>query len=274
MGKVFKGIKNAVFGGGGKGSKGYMSPYTREYENADRTGVYNSLGATSSKDAKGNTVWDTSNIGKTKTAADANSQYDYSNVDSAINGFKNSAYTPTKFNFADNDLIDQQSDLQYGLGAKNINRQGAGALEKVRETAGTRRPGLLAKAAGQNQRDVGEQLAGLNTNLRTSALGQKLSLGKDQQIAQAGENQYADTAGYRNNAALADAASNKINQQEGIRSTAQNEQDRHMEYLHNLLSGAAGWQNQSAQISQGNKSNTLGKIANIAGGVASIAKFI
>jgi len=285
------GIMSTIFGGGG--SKGYTPRNPYALDKQTRTSIFTRMGATPGYDKKGNIdnkKWDVSNTNKAVTAADANKNYDYSGVDEAIAGFKNptqysSTYNPTTFNFADNDMIDQQSDLQYGLGAKNINRQGSGALEKLRETTGTRRPGLLMKAGAQNQRDVGEQLAGLNTNLRTSALGQKLALGKDQQIAQAGENLNASNfnlgkesaqsdENYRNSGALADTSLNKVQTQESNRAQLQAENDRILEMLYNYWGKNADLKNGAAAQSQQSSGGVLGKVGGIAKGVGSIAKFI
>lgn len=165
-------------------------------------------------------TYDYSNVGKPVSGGMSGNnykvgdqQYDFSGINKSIQGFQNPqkynqnyqstynptlfketyssgynpvAYKPTNFNYGK--LPSQYADIAYQEGAKDIRRQGQGDLEKLRETVGVRRPGSLMKAAEQSQKNVGEQLAGLNSQIRLAEMMKNLDLGVQQQQDQAGEN--------------------------------------------------------------------------------------
>lgn len=181
--------------------------------------------------------WDFSNVGKPLSVADANKEYDYSGIDQAMAGYKagpqyspdaykataytqnaytptsytQNAYTPTSYNratynFADPENINQQSALQYGLASKNINRQGQDSLEQMRGAVGPRNAGLLAKLGANNQRGVSENLASMDSALRSNALNQILQKNQEQQMAQSLEDRYAQDFAANQNKIGADYA--------------------------------------------------------------------
>ena len=159
-GGLFAGGKKLL--GGGGGTTGYESPYTKEYEEKLRGGIYGRLDKPSPF---------------TETYKSAYKPTTFA-----------SSYAPTatykKPTFAFEALPEKYAEEEYALGAKPIQREGASSLERVRETVGTRRPGLLLKTAEQSQRDVSERLAGLQSQLRLGAAKQKVGLGVQQQLAQ------------------------------------------------------------------------------------------
>lgn len=107
-------------------------------------------------------------------------------------------YNPTKFNFQAKP--EEYSNQAYEMGARQIRREGQGNLEKLQETIGTRRPGLLLKAAENSQRNIGEQLGGLSSQLSIERMKEQSDLAKEQQIQQAAEDYRA--AGFNDDQAL------------------------------------------------------------------------
>lgn len=171
-------------------------------------------------DSEGQPIFDYSQSFDPKTKGDAVGQFDFSGMDQAISGFKNptATYNPYQFNFSGD--VNKLADEQYNLGSKSIQRQGAGGLEKLRETVGTRRPGLLGKLGDQNQRGILETLGGLRGNLNVNAMNQGLELNKAQQLAQASENMNSEKAKsddiFRNLGALAETSGKKVGMESDV----------------------------------------------------------
>lgn len=289
------GIGSALFGGGSSPNIKYK-PDSLEHDlgqGALRSQLGNRTGAKlkgyKSYKIGNKTIrvpdYDWSDTGKQVTMASATSPYDFGGIDSAISGLKagptkiTDTYNPTTFSFANNDLIDKSTANQYALGSGDVRREGQGQLEKLRESVGPRRPGLLMKAGQDSNRSVGETLAKLRMGLDTEALGQKLNLGKDQQLAQAGENFNAagfnrDTNRYNNDTSmnwlnsLAELSGNKIGLQGNITESERNYQDKGLDYIQNLYSTLL-------QGRRGAGSSKKGGVLGSIGGLASTAsKFI
>lgn len=233
----------------------YNNPYF-QYNNPNQSKATPSSPASNEPEY----TYDFSNVGKQIGMNEANAPYDYSGVDQAIESYKKGpSYTAPKFNFGDPNMIDEQANLEYGLGAKNINRNAQGALEKLRETMGTRRPGLLMKAGEGNARMAGENLASLNTKLRSDAMGQKLQYGKDQQLAQDDANRYLADLLMRNSDALSGATLNKVSAQNQITGDERDYQDRGLEYIMDLFKTTLGAQNASENAKMSDKTSRRGQ---------------
>lgn len=214
-------IGGILGGSGGSSPSGYTSPYTGEYESGTRSGIYNRLGAKRKaktdasgnpiKDDQGNPVYeyDTTNIAKPVSTSEAKSGYSFGGYDKAANnlgkkfnfsqeytsgynptsftsGYSRTTLDPTKFNYET--LPKEYGDLAYNSGAKDIRREGQGQLEKLQETVGVRRPGLLLKASEGVQRGTRESLADLGSKIRLSEMEQGTNLKVQQQKDQAEEN--------------------------------------------------------------------------------------
>lgn len=238
-----------------------------QYANPNQT---NATRTTSSNEPE--YITDFSNVGKQVGMNEANSPYDYSGIDSAIDSYKRGpSYTTPKFNFGDSGMIDDQANLEYGLGAKNINRNAQGTLEKLRETVGTRRPGLLLKAGEDSNRNASENLASLNSQLRGNAMGQKLQYGKDQQLAQDDANRYLADLMMKNSDALSSANLNKISAQKEITGDERDYQDRGLEYLMDMYKSMTGAQNQTENAKMADKTNRQGNTLGFLGSAANAA---
>lgn len=177
--------------------------------------------------------------------------YDFSPIDEAISGYR----TPYTFNFAQ--LPEEYANTAYAQGAKGIQRQAAGDLEKLSERVGTRRPGVLAKLGETSQRNTQEQLAGLNAQTQLEKMRQNVELGKEQQEKQADYN-------LRRYSGLADLATGKIGTQAGILGQERAYADQPIQYLQNLYGSAANATNQGAQAANQKRSGTLGFLGNVA----------
>ena len=274
---AIKGIGKSIFGGGGGGgSGGYVSPYTRSYENQNQSALSNMLGGVS-KDKNGNYNFGEGfkNLSGSAGKDYATQGYDFSPMDTAIESYKTSSYKPTAYSFGDENKIDEMTDLQYGLGSKNINRAGNNSLTKIQEATGTRRPGLLMKAAETNQRGVNEDLASLNSNLRATALGQKTQLNKEQQLAQEEQAKYGAEDSLRRNQAMAEAAQNKISTESGLTENERNHQKQMMDYLQDLFYKTGGMAGQAAATRESGRGNTLDFLGTIgSSGVGRVATSI
>lgn len=192
------GIKSFLFGGAPK----YDTTTEDMTQNASLFGFGNMAGAQlQSVDQKGRPSFDYSDAFKPKNVSQATRGYDFSGLNQAQAGLNRPSlfkqtYNPAQFNFAN--LPNEIAQNQYALGSKDIRREGAGNLEKIRESIGVRRPGLISKASADSARDTGEQLGRLNLGLRTDAMNRAVDLGREQQLAQAGE----DFRGYQSRADL------------------------------------------------------------------------
>lgn len=270
------GLKSFLFGGG---PKPYTSKYNGIYEDEYSDALHNRMGAKfAGYDEKGRQRYDYSQVGQPVSMASATSEYDFSPMDQAIAGMRTRATNPNKyqtstFNFADPSMIDAMTANEYAMGSSDINRQAQGNLEKLRETVGTRRPGLLLKAGENNQRSTAENLARLQQSLRGTAMGQKLALNKEQQLAQAGENLAGFNANEANTAAaleaLNQAGQGKIATQSGLQELKQNQQDRAMEYMLDMIKTYLGQSNQAAAAGN-QKSGNIGSIISAGAKIASM----
>lgn len=275
---------------GKKKEKGYKSPYTGQYEKGVGDVVTNRLGGSYTTDKKGKRAYDFSGVQPLQGAAGiqkATEGYDFSPVDQAISGFQKpttftQTYKPSQFNFTG--LPDQYGSQAYEMGAKNLRREGAGDLTKLQETIGTRRPGLLFKAAQDSQRQTGEREAELNQQIALQKMQQDVELNKAQQEAQAGENyrgfQSESDRERANEAnrmqaleALQGAGMQKIGAQSDLVGQERAYQDQAIEWLMNLFNTGVQSKNSSAQIANaGGGGGLFGKLGSLANAGASIYK--
>lgn len=318
-------VKNAVkkvggtlFGGGGP--QAATDPNLGPYQQAAYQGIANRLGAKKKYNADGSDAgYDFSNTNNPIYGRDLGGRYltgsqshDFSAINKAIQGFSRptqlsqtytSNYNPTSYKaslFDYKGLPEQYYNDAYAAGSKNVRREGQGALEKLRETVGTRRPGLLLKAGEDNQRATGESLAALSRDLGLERMRQGVDLGVKQQQDQAGENlraaqfgegqaQFGAGEGYkgyqsradlegknadnafRNLQALNEAGQNKLVTQANLLNNERNYQGEGLDALIKLLTGAQGTQNQAANINEQKRRNTLDFLGNAANAGASIA---
>lgn len=157
------GLFGKLFGSGPKGP--YRSKNLGAADNAAYGAAQNYLGSNQGPVASGG----------------GNQGYDYGAIDKAAQGFGSApqlkeTYNPTSYQKTDfsnlQNLPESYANEAYGLGSKDIRREGAGQLSQLKGAVGTRRPGLLAKL-GQNQaRTIGENLASLRGNLDINRINQ------------------------------------------------------------------------------------------------------
>jgi len=312
---------------GGKKQKTYQSEHTKEYEDKLRDRIYDRLDnplsgaegvrqATSGYDL--NPVNQAiqgfaSNVGVPSTIAGATPAYRKAGLNIAgrrvltrtmpnqgvpppagasnyyTSSYTPQTYTPAQFNFST--LPNQYYNDAYDVGSKNIRREGAGSLEKLRESVGVRRPGLLAKLGQKSNRDTGEQLADLSTKLGLERMQEGTQLGKEQQLQQASENlrgaEFGDEQArareaslmgaakfneenraqsaaeqFRNLQAMADTTLNREGFKRGALGDERNYEDQGTQALTNLLQMMIQSQNAGAQQSGGGGFLDLfGKIA-------------
>lgn len=303
MGFVKKAVKGVghLFGGGG-GPQAATDPNLGPYQQAAYQGIANRLGAKKGADGAydfsgtNNPVYGQETGGRYSVGTQS---YDMNPMNKAIAGFSRptrlsqtytSAYNPTSYKaslFDYKGLPEQYYNDAYGAGSKNIRREGQGSLEKLRETIGTRRPGLLMKAGEANQRATGESLAGLSRDLGLERIRQGTDLGVKQQQDQAAENlraaqfgegqaQFGAGEGYkgfqsrsdlekanadnafRNLQALNEAGQNKLVTQGNLLQNERAYQGEGLDALIRLLTGAQGTQNQAAEAAEARRKNTLG----------------
>jgi hypothetical protein len=237
------GIKSFFFGGGGP----KYSDASKQTGVGSIWGLGNRAGAKYTGDVKGLPHYDYSQSFKPVGMQDATKGYDFKPMDEAIKGFRKpslfkEAYNPFQFNYNDPTTLNQYADNQYALGSKDIRREGQGQLTQAKEAIGVRRPGLLMKAAEANNRNTGEQLARLNSELRGGVLSKQIDLNKAMQEGQAGEGYkgYQSRADleklgaderFRNLGALADTGQSKIGTQAGLTESERAYQDKALQYL-------------------------------------------
>ena len=215
-------------------------------------------------------------LGGSKGIKTATSGYDLSPLDEAISGFRNpgklketyraSSYNPYQFNYGS--LPDEYTKLAYTSGASDINRAGQDSLTKLRESIGTRRPGLLLKAGEDVSRGTNSDLAKLNTNLQLERMKQNLDLARQQQTAQAAENYLGTKFGaeeqhkgyesrsalekgnldqvFRYLQALGGAGKDKIGVQSGLLEKERDYQDRALDNIMKMYGYASGQANAAA----------------------------
>lgn len=305
MAFVIKGVKSigkSIFGGGGGGGGGDNDKGF--YQGAAKAGLANRAGIRQNADGS----YDYSQVGKPITGAagiaKATSGYDYSPVNEAISGYRRPSlftqtysssyapktYNPYSFNFSR--LPSEYGDMAYEQGAKDVRREGAGNLEKMRETVGPRRIGLLSKMSESNGRNVGEQLARLNSDIRLNQMNRNIDLGRAEQEAQAGENLRAAQFGedqsrfgagesykgyqsradleraneenrLKNLAGLSETGFNKISSQSGLVENERNYEDQALQYLMNMFNNTAGLNQGAAQLDAQKRGQNLGFLGSI-----------
>lgn len=277
-----------LFGGGGAKFKFEKGGGEDIGDTAMRYGLGNWLGA----DYKGmgtgkwkdKPVYDYSKTFQPITKTAANSEYDYSPINSAMESYKKPSlfketYNPYQFNFADQGKLNEYVANQYNLGAADIRREGKGNLTQLQQSIGTRRPGLLMKAGAQSSRDVGEQLAKMNMALRGEALNRGIDLNRDQQQSQAGENLrgYQSRADleranademFRSAQALESAGQNKIKTEAQITQTEKENQAKKLEDLMNYYLTLIQSRRAAQSKNDTGRGGVLGKIAGAAGSAA------
>jgi len=298
--KAAKGVGHLFAGGGGP--QAATDPNLGAYQQAAYQGIANRLGAKKGADGTydfsgtNNPVYGQERNGSYSVG---NQSYDMSPMNKAIAGFSSptrlsqtytSAYNPTAYKaslFDYKGLPEQYYNDAYAAGSKNVRREGQGALEKLREATGTRRPGLLAREGEANQRATGESLANLSSQLGLERMRQGTDLGVKQQQDQAAENlraaqfgegqaQFGAGEGYkgyqsrsdleksnadnafRNLQALNEAGQNKLVTQGNLLQNERAYQGEGLDALLKLLGGAQGTQNTAAQAAEERRKNTLG----------------
>jgi len=188
-------------------------------------------------------------------------------------GLFTQTYNPAQFNFAS--LPDQYFQSAYDQGAKNIRREGAGNLTQMQRALGPRNQGLLFKAAKDAGRQQQESLADLSGKLGLQRMEQGVQLGKEQQLAQAGEGY----KGYQSRADLeSKAAQDQLARAAGLQSVGQGklagsldatnaERDYMMKLVQMLLDKHG--QGETSRRNAPTSSGAIGGIAKTAAGIAS-----
>jgi len=265
------GILGSLFGSKPKPSgPGNMG----QYGDASVFGYGNSLGATPTGAMKNgkldaNKAFDWSQTGKPISVSDATSQYGFGDLDEAMGRYKagpQSTYNPFKFDFQA--PAQKAYDDQYALGASDLAKSSQSNLANAQRAIGTKRPGLLFKAADQNSRDIGSQQAKMRTGLGIEAAKDKAMYSAKEQEAQAGEDRGAFGVNQDLIKSYLDsytgAASGKIGQQAQITQTANQAQDQKMKDLLNAY--LQSWQIRKGGGGQsGSGGGLLGTAAGIAG---------
>lgn len=177
--------------------------------------------------------------------------YDFSPQKQAIAGFSK----PYQFDYKG--LPEQFGHQAYESGVQDLRREGAGQLEKMRETIGTRRPGMLAKVGEDMNRQLGEREGSMRRDIGLEQMRQDVALNQAQQQNQAAEN-------FQNLGALAQTGQGMIGQQHGLVEDERNYQDKALEYLMNMYGQGAGLKNQKAQIDTQNKGGIFNALAGMA----------
>lgn len=261
------GLMSSLFGGGG----GIKPPWMEyDYSRGSAAGIGRRVGGTFlGNDSSGNPRFDYTNIDPTRTPAQANAPYDYSGINKAISGFSTPETPYNAYNFNYSKLPEQYGNQAYESGAKDVRREGAGNLQSIQQAVGTRRPGLLMKAGQQNQRNVGENLANLNSQIRLNEMNKNTDLGVQEQQANAAEGakaygMNADNT-FRNLQALNDANKGKIATQSGITQQERDYQDKGLQQLIDMWTQL--YQSRRGTKSSGG-SGILGTVAKVASAAA------
>lgn len=206
-------------------------------------------------------TYDTSQAGAPISREAAISPYkkDLDLLGKANEGFQNPAkltQTYNPFNFQG--LPEQYGDKAFASGSKDVRRQGQGDLQAIQEAVGTRRPGLLLKAGQRSQRDVGEQLAKMRSDIDLNVMDRNLDVQRDQ----AAENYKgyesrsnlekgnADEA-FRYLQGLQGGAAGKIGLESGITQQERGYQDEALKYLLGLYDTASGQKTKKSSYNLG-----------------------
>lgn len=206
---IFGGVTDMLTGGANKGPIGYSSPYVGESDTNVRSGIYGRLGAkkrlksgaTAGSTNPADYEYDMEGTTSPMTPEEAKKGYSgFGLMDTAMkkmgtyspftseyeSKYNPKAYQRSQFNFQG--LGNKYFQDAGAAGSKNLLRANQGNLAKIQEAVGPRRPGLMLKSGEQSNRDVGEQLAALQTSLRGRQAEQGAEMSKAQQEAQAAEN--------------------------------------------------------------------------------------
>lgn len=172
--------------------------------------------------------YDTSEAGApiSRESAIAPYQNDLNTLAKANAGFEN----PYQFNY--DTLQEEYGNKAFASGSRDIRRQGQGDLQKLQETVGVRRPGLLLKAGQQNQRNVAEQLAKMRTDIDLGVMNKNVDLKSQQQKDQAEEK-------YRYLQGLQGGAAQKVGLESNITEQERAYKDQALNYLKDLFLGTA-----------------------------------
>lgn len=273
-----------LFGGGG--DNGYDPLHPEDYDNLSYERIKQRLGANSNP------------VTGAEGVKAATQGYDFSPMNKAVKDlsstptltqtYKGSTYKPSQFNFAQ--LPEQYAQTAYASGSQPIKRQGQDNLQMLGERMGSRRPGLFAKVAQQNQRETNTNLGNLNNQIQLEKIRQNVDLGRAQQEAQAGENLNAagfnadqSYRGYQSRSdleksnsanklsyanALGGMGQNVIGTKSGLVENERNYQDKALEYLMNLFSTSVSGANQAGQLMNQKRGQTLDFMGKMAGAAA------
>lgn len=210
---------------------GYVSPYTSEYENAARSRLLN-------RAANG-------------PISSAEATKDYAPELARMAGYeagiaKPSLFKgPAKLSFAS--LPDAYKEGVYESGAGSIRREGAGGLERLKETVGVRRPGLLAKVGMKQEQSILEKLAGLRREAELEAMRQKVQLGKEEQLSQADEDYRAADFERKGSQAASDEAARQITARSAITGQERSAQDDITDRLSDMFAKTSGMYSTAAR---------------------------
>jgi hypothetical protein len=256
------GIFSTLFGTGDK-FKGYTSKNIQQYEDTAKERTYQRLGP------------DSKPITGAEGIQTATAGYDFNPQKQAIQGYQSGGprYNPAQFKFQG--LPQQYGRQAYESGVSDIRREGQGQLEKMRESVGTRRPGLLAKMGTDFSRQLGEREGAMRRDIGLEEMRQNVDMSRAEQEAQAGENYRGFAANaderFRNLGALEQAGQGMISTQSGLVENERNYRDKALDYIMKMFGDTAGLKNQSAGLALQNRGQTLGFLGSLIGGAKKAA---
>ena len=200
----------------------------------------------------------------------ATSGYNFNPQNQAISGLSKMAgnYNPYQFNFQN--LPEQYTKEAYQQGASDIAKQGANTTGQLQESIGTRRPGLLMKAAEDTQRGTNQNLNQLRTSLDLNRINQNVETQKAQQQAQAQENQGAQNINSGTLQNLFNAGQGLVGTQSGLLQNERGYQDQALQFLMDMYKSATGQANQAAQIGNQAQNSSMNMIGGLAQGASKI----
>lgn len=160
-------------------------------------------------------------------------------------------------------LPQKYGQLAYERGAKNIRREGTGQLTQLQEAMGTRRPGLLAKAAQDSQRATREELAGLGSDIERDIMQQELDLDVKEQIANLDQQRAEEIMDLDRLGALSNVGFDTIRTESGLLGQERAYQDQALDYLMNIWQQAMGADRAADQLEAQNRASTLGFLSSL-----------
>jgi hypothetical protein len=247
------GIFSALFG---KTPKGYESKNIKQYEDTANTRINQRLGQ------------DSNQITGAQGIQTATAGYNFNPQQQAIQGYQSGGprYNPAQFKFQG--LPQQYGRQAYESGVSDIRREGQGQFEKMRESVGTRRPGLLAKMQQNYSRDLGQREGALRRDIGLEEMRQNVDMNRAEQEAQAGENYRGFAANaderFRNLGALEQAGQGMISTQSGLVQNERGYRDQALDYIMKMFGDTAGLKNQSAQLQAQQNAATMSALGSIA----------